>query len=271
MSFGSDGAAIPRIPLQQYVRSQFGSIIRCALVTATATALLSRPAIGQSNVEHQSLYWFGYFGTIDLNAKWYTVGEFQERRWTDPIRVHQRIWRGHLHRRMTPSLSLGAGFTYFQQGVQFPEAPALPLVGELRPHLQLDARQWLTPRLTMVQRARLEYRAIPRTEEGRVVGGYKSAGRARYRMGVEFRPWDSAASAPWLKVSDEVHVMFGDRPLSKLFDQNRLQAGVGIPLNKSLSLEVGYLWWYQHRYQTGKFDRDIWRLEIHHRIRRVTR
>lgn len=239
------------------------------LVVGALLLAAAPPLAAQSNVTQQSLYWLGYFATIDLDRRWFTVGEFQERRWTDPVRVHQRVWRAHLHRRVSSTVTLGAGFTLFQQGVQSPEAEPLPLVNELRPHVQLDVRQPLSERLSLSHRTRLEYRATPRTEQGIVTEGYESAGRLRHRVAADLRLRSRAGNVPVLRVSDELHVMFGDRPASKLFDQNRLSAGITLPLAPPLSVELSYIWWYQQRRNGGFFDRDIWRVVFHHRVRRV--
>jgi hypothetical protein len=239
------------------------------LAVGTVLFAAAWPLAAQSSVTQQSLYWLGYFATVDLDRRWYTVGEFQERRWTDPVRVHQRVWRAHLHRRVSNSVTLGAGFTYFRQGVQSPEAGPLPLVNELRPHVQVDVRQPLTAQLALSHRGRLEYRATPRTENGLVTDGYESAGRVRYRLAADWRLRSRPGSTPVVRMSDELHLMFGDRPASRLFDQNRLSGGVTLPLAPSLSVELSYIWWYQKRRNGGIFDRDIWRAVFHHRVRRV--
>jgi hypothetical protein len=202
---------------------------------------------------------------VELNRQWYAAAEIHERRWSEPFRVHQRVWRAHLHRRLAGGPTLGVGFTYFQQGVQDPEAPALPLVGELRPHLQADLQQSVASRLSLNHRARLEYRATPRTSGGLVTEGYTGAGRFRYRLGGDI-PLGEGARRPVVRISDEWHVMFGDRPLS--FDQNRLQAGVEWPLTRSLSVETAYLWWHQRRRDGAIINRDYLRVTFNHRIRR---
>jgi hypothetical protein len=241
----------------------------CRLLLGALLLVVAPRLSAQSNVTQQSLYWFGYFATVDIDRRWYAVGEFQERRWTDPVRVHQRVWRAHLHRRLNGAVTLGAGFTYFQQGVQSPEAAPLPLVAELRPHVQLDVRQPLSTQLSLAHRARLEYRATPRTTNGLVTDGYESAGRARYRLAADLRLRSRPGPTPVLRVSDELHLMFGDRPVSQLFDQNRLSGGVTLPISPPLSVELSYIWWYQKRRSGGIYDRDIWRVVFHHRARRV--
>jgi hypothetical protein len=234
---------------------------------AAASLIAAGPATGraQRTVERQALGWYAYFGSISLNSRWYVAGEFHERRFFDPNRVHQRLWRGHLHRRLSPALAVGAGYTHFMQGVQDPERPALPLVTELRPHLQLDHKRSLSPRFGLNQRARLEYRATPRTVDGRATEGYLSAGRLRYRAGLDLRLPPVGGVAPIARLSDEYHVMFGNRPLS--FDQNRVQAGIDLPVTGRLSVETAWLWWYQRRPNGAVVDRDYLRVSIIHRLR----
>jgi hypothetical protein len=222
------------------------------------------PASAQSSPSREALAWLAYFGRVDLTTRWAAVGEFHERRWRDPLRVHQRLVRTHLQRQFGGGLTLGVGYTYFQQGIQNPERPALPLVNEHRPHIQADLSQKLSSRITLNHRLRSEWRAIPMTTEGRALDGeYTHAGRVRYRFGVDTRI-TSRFGSPLLRISDEYHVMFADRPFS--FDQNRLQAGFDWRLSPSVTLETAYLWWHQRLRNGVLVNRDYLRLSINHRM-----
>jgi hypothetical protein len=235
-----------------------------ASVLALVTLLPLSAVSAQSSPSREALAWLAYFGRVDLTSRWYATGEFHERRWLDPFRVHQRLTRTHLQRRLAGGLSLGVGYTYFQQGVQDPERPALPLVNEHRPHVQADLSQAVTPRFTINHRLRGEWRAVPVTAAGRALDGeYTHAGRARYRFGVDTR-LTSRFGAPLLRISDEYHVMFADRPVS--FDQNRLQAGIDWRLSRDVTLETAYLWWHQRLRNGAIVNRDYIRLSINHRI-----
>jgi hypothetical protein len=227
-------------------------------------------SLGAQTTTHQQLVWFGYFATADVNAQWYTVGEFQERRWSETLDVHQRLWRAHVMRRLSPTVSVGAGFTYFLQGPQAPDAPHRPLVPEYRPHLQFEARQRAGQRLSFSHRTRLEFRAFSRTSGGEVVSGLDLASRLRYRFAADWRIRTSPGPSVVLRASDELHLMFGDRSLSKPYDQNRLQLGAVIPAGRDVNFEVAYLWWYQQRESGDWIDRDIARVIVHHRVRRDT-
>jgi hypothetical protein len=129
----------------------------------------------------------------------------------------------------------------------------------------MDVRHRLSLGIGINQRLRAEYRATPRTEGGRILDGYVSAGRLRYRVGADF-PLTKRQRGPVIRASNEYHVMFGDRPLS--FDQNRVQLGIDVPVSPSLSLETAYLWWYQRRKDGNIVDRDYLRVTLNHRIRR---
>ena len=218
----------------------------------------------QTAPSREALAWLAYFGRVDFTPRWAAVGEYHERRWRDPFRVHQRLVRTHLHREFGGGLSLGVGYTYFQQGVQDPIRPALPLVNEHRPHVQADLSQRLSTRITLNHRLRGEGRAVPVSAGGRALDGeYTHAGRVRYRFGVDTR-LTSRFGAPLLRISDEYHVMFDDRPVS--FDQNRLQAGFDWRLSPNVTLETAYLWWHQRLRNGAIVNRDYLRLSINHRI-----
>jgi len=146
-----------------------------ASVFASVTLLPVSAVSAQSAPSREALAWLAYFGRVDLSSRWYATGEFHERRWLDPFRVHQRLARTHLQRRVGGGLSLGVGYTYFQQGVQDPERPALPLVNEHRPHVQADLSHEVTPRITACAangvRCLLRLEGVPSTVNTRMQDG----------------------------------------------------------------------------------------------------
>lgn len=241
------------------------SIVKRLFVRMALPLAFFAGASAHAQTRRESLVWLAYFGTFEINPRWSVSGEFHERRWTDPFRVHQRVWRAHVFRRLTPAVTVGTGYSYFLQGSPAPTDEPLPLVGEQRPHVQMDVRHRLSLGIGINQRVRAEYRATPQTEGGRAQDGYVSAGRVRYRVGVDL-PVSNRQRGPVIRASNEYHVMFGDRPIS--FDQNRVQVGVDVPVTPSLSIETAYLWWYQRRKDSNILERDYLRVTLNHRIRR---
>lgn len=224
----------------------------------------STAAHAQGDPPRESLAWVAWFSTVELSPRWSVAGEFHERRFIDSWRPHQRLWRTHVMRRVTPSVQLGVGYSYFLQGAGTEAAPVRAYMPEHRPHLQLDVRQRVRPRLSLTHRARLEYRDWVKGADETRVPEVEAAGRLRYRLQAE---WTLRENGPSVRLSDEYHVMFGDRSIAQPFDQNRVQAGLRWPLSRALSTEVAYLWWYQRRRLGGVLTRDYVRLTFEHRYR----
>jgi len=236
------------------------ALIGLAVVTPAVEALPAQ--------SRESLLWTGYFASAALDAQWSLALEYQERFWGAPLQRHQRVRRVHLHRQVGSVTVLTTGFTYFEQGSQDPRVHTEVLVPELRPHVQAEVRQRWSERVSVAQRGRAEFRAFRRVEDGTLTDGFRTAGRLRYRVGLDVALWPALARGPSLKVSDEIMVMLGDRNLADAFDQNRIEAGFSTPLSEQLALDVTYLWWHQRRPgQADVIDRDIFRLALRHRWR----
>jgi hypothetical protein len=233
---------------------------------ALAIALLGLPGVApaQADIPREALLWAAWFSTVELSPRWSVGGEFHERRFVEAWRPHQRVWRTHVMRRLSPSTQVGVGYTYFLQGEITTTTPVRAFMPEHRPHVQLDITQRANPRVTFAHRARLEYRGWVASADGSRAPEVEAAGRLRYRLQGE---WSLRKHGASVRLSDEFHVMFGDRPVDQLFDQNRVQVGVRWPVSRSLATEVAYLWWYQRRRAGGVLERDHVRLTVEHRYR----
>ena len=59
----------------------------------------------------------------------------------------------------------------------------------------------------------------------------------------------------------------GARIVLNTFDQNRFQADLAFGITKLLSVELGYVNWFQQRYTgTDYYNRDILRFAVVHKI-----
>ena len=69
-----------------------------------------------------------------------------------------------------------------------------------------------------------------------------------------------------LKVGDELHINLGKKVVDNYFDQNRIFGSLVVDVVPSLSLELGYLYWYQHSANNDRFHRHFLRVGIHQTI-----
>jgi hypothetical protein len=70
-----------------------------------------------------------------------------------------------------------------------------------------------------------------------------------------------------LKISNEILLNAGSKVVRNTFDQNRFYTGVNYAITKNISVECGYLNWFQQRPTGDQFyNRNILRLSLFHKI-----
>lgn len=239
--------------------------IYLAMIGLLATVSLRAQSPGKQ-VTQQQLIWYAYNNTLELSPKWSLVSEIHERRFMNPDAQHQFVTRSHLHYALGKNWSASAGFTYFLQSPQDPNAINKLAVPELRPHIQFDYKQPLD-KLIIVHRYRIEKRFFRNTEDGALAEGYSANYRFRYRLGLEYQLATIKKLPLKVKASNEIHINAGERIINNRFDQNRIYAGLNYAVHKNVAVEAGYLNWYQQRASGSQyFSRDIISFSVHHKI-----
>ena len=232
--------------------------------------LTAHYVFGQKSITNQNLVWYGLFTTLEINKKWYFQNEVQERHFVHPTVQHQFLIRSHIHRVLGKSgWETSVGMCFFFQNPNDPNAIVKLTIPELRPHIEFACKQKVE-NVTFDHRYRAEARFFhntnaPRTEleDGFEFGNF----RFRYRLQVTI-PLYKMADKRYLKlkISDEIHLNAGNKISKNVFEQNRVYAGINCDIFQNLSVEVGYLNWFQQR-PTGEFyNRSILRCTVFHRI-----
>jgi hypothetical protein len=223
----------------------------------------------QKEVVTQELIWYGYFNTIVFSDKWSLTSEIQERQFVAPTRQHQFLLRSQASRKLGGGWSGSFGFCYFLQSPNDPLSKNNLVVPELRPHLELSQKQFLKV-VTLDHRYRFEARFFHNTNDNRteLEEGYDFGNfRFRYRITASVPIWTfKDKQSLKIKVSDELHVNLGNKITTNVFDQNRLYTGINADATKNLSLEFGYLNWFQQRTNGTFYNRHIARFTIYHKI-----
>lgn len=233
--------------------------------------LFAKIVFGQTNskqITHQQLIWYGYFNTIEFPNKLFLTTEIQERRFLNPGKQHQYLTRMHLHYKASNGWDAALGFTYFLQSPQDPYSTSHLTVPELRPHIEFNYKQ-STGKITVSHRYKAEWRFFHNTSNGELTEGYWDYFRFRYRIGLDFTLLKKESRNQFLKlkINDEIHINAGSAIIKNVFDQNRVYIGLNYQLNKALSLELGYLNWFQQRTSGDQFyNRNIARITIFHKI-----
>lgn len=232
--------------------------------------LFTNSAFAQKEVTKQNLVWYGVFTTVNFNERWNFQNEIQERHFINPTAQHQFIVRSHLHRMLGKSgweTSIGA--CVFLQNPNDPNATVKLTVPEIRPHLEFAYKQKLD-KATIDHRFRAEARFFHNTNENRTEledGFQYSNYRFRYKLQATvplFKIDENRAVK--FKTSDELFINAGNKIVTNVFDQNRIYAGFNLDVLKNLSVEVGYLNWFQQKPDGHFFNRDILRFTVFHKI-----
>lgn len=240
-------------------------VVLLASLVFVATA--GRAQNGRTVVQ-QPVNWTGYINSLRLAPKWTLSSEAQIRFFLEPVAQHLWAVRFRAYRNLGRGWDVAPGVARFVNLRNTPEAVALP-VPELRSMAELNQRQSFGRRWLVHHRYLAEARFFRKTANGALAAGHNFNWRFRYRLGLDFDVWRGKKRLDPLKIRlfDELMVNAGKNVGSSFFDQNRMFAGLQIPLAHDLNLEAGYLRMFQQqRGSENFFDRHIWRLTFLHRV-----
>lgn len=232
------------------------------LASLVLLLLFSNSSYAQKNVVNQDLAWVRYSLKLNLSPEWVIRQEVENRFYVDPQRQHQFLVRSHLQNNLGKGWQTALGFTYFIQTLpQNPNATFEIDRVELRPQLELQHKNNLTPRFSLVNRYWAEFRFF---EQNPGDGDFEFGNaRMRYKLEGVLKLNDTFT----LKVHDEILINFGKNIVLNHFDQNRISASLSAGTFAGFGLELAYINWYQQR-STGTdfFNRNIARLTITHSL-----
>lgn len=214
----------------------------------------------QKEISYQRLVWGRYYLRVKLNDKWTIHQEMEGRQYATPWRFHHFINRTQLGYTFNSAWNANLGLVYsLQSQPQDPNIRAYKNVAELRPQVEVGNKQKLGERWQLGQRYRFDVRFFEQADHS-----FKfTNARFRYQAELQYKLTEQIA----FKAFDEVHLNIGKSILYNVFDQNRCGVSAQWTANKYLGIEMGYVNWFQQRPSGEDFyNRDIWRLTIHHSI-----
>ncbi len=223
----------------------------------------------QKTVTNQSLYWMRYYNQLNFNNKFTWHNEFEDRRFFKNNIQHHIIIHSRLHYKIYHNADFAVGITYSLQSPQDPEAIQKLVIPEVRPEQEINFSQQTSKRFSFMQRFRIDERFIHNNNGKNLIKGYGFNFRFRYKFQINY--WLNRKISKFktvFKIADEIMINTGKNIIYNQFDQNRIYAGVEHEINKNLSLEFGYLRWYQQK-STGYqfYNREIIRLTLYHKIK----
>jgi hypothetical protein len=219
---------------------------RFAGLALLAGAALSRatPLHGQAppTYDRSALLWLAYFGDHAIADRLAVIGDVQMR-WAGSADNPQLFMaRAGLLADVGPGVRAGGGYAYvvsYDYGEFTPEG-AVP-EHRLWQQLNLSHR---SNAVSFLHRFRLEERWLDlpsATEPGSRDWTFQWRARYMLRTVVPLRGTPDRPGHLYAFGSDELFVRFGASQTTNLFDQNRLQLGLGASLDKNLRLEANWL------------------------------
>nr|WP_262904606.1 DUF2490 domain-containing protein [Hymenobacter lucidus] len=195
--------------------------------------------------DRNHLGWLVYEGDHRLGRRWTLHTEYQWRRTHFIGRPQQQLARLGAAYQLLPRLSVATGYTNLithPYGAYPTAATGVPFP-EHRSYQDVQLSDTLG-RLGLEQRVRLEQRWQGQLAEGRgrAVQSWEYQNRIRYQLAATL-PLQGPRldDGEWyLTAFDEVFLSFG-RNASKVFNQNRIGAGLGYQVQDNFRLEALYL------------------------------
>lgn len=224
--------------------------------------------LAQKKIINQQLIWYGYYNTLSINENWNLKTEIQERQFINPSAQHQLVFRANIERKLVESWNASVGMTYFLQSSHNPDDASDLVVPELRPDIGFNNRREHSF-MTVTHKYKAEARFFHDVKNNELVGGYRFSNfRLRYQLGFDIPLLKKENREKIIvKVKDEVMFNIGSKIVKNTFDQNRIYLGLHYVITPKLSIEAGYMNWFQQQ-KTGIdfYNRDIIRFSIFHNI-----
>lgn len=229
---------------------------------------LLNPALAQNSTT--KALWYGYTLGRTISPKWSNETELMERHLVNPFQQSQFLIRSRFHKTLSANSNYGLGgslFLFHHPGSKNHPAYTLP---ELRPHGEFNVKADLGS-MDLENRFRGELRFFRNTNEAKtdLEDGYHfAAARFRYRLQAIFplANWSEKKSLKF-KLADELMAMAGGRMQELTFDQNRISADFSINFSPLLSLDLGYVNWFQSKPSGGYLEQHIIRTVLKHQLK----
>lgn len=184
-------------------------------------------------ITDQQQQWVGVMTNGRLSEKWGLWNDFHH------VPGAFTVIRTGLSYKILPAMTLTAG--YAQLWLPAPAEAGLPRA-ERRPWGQLVVNHKVSPRFFITNRIRYDLRYRQSLVAGSPVEGFDFNHRLRFLVGMRWplKGLEIKGGTPFLNLSNEILVNFGQQILDNHFDQNRLWATLGWQLG-NLTLQSGYM------------------------------
>ena len=185
------------------------------------TLLLTIPSSSQDLNENDWGSWIMLYGTNKISNDFKVITEFRTHHYGLFNDLDNQFIRIGLDYELTPGISITAGYIH-----QYSQTRDNINVSENRPYEEITLKNTFK-KFKMAHRYRIEHQWVNK------LGSTDFKHRLRYR----FRISHPLSERFYLMAMNELFLNFQD----PLFNQNRLQMGLGYVFNPDLKIELGYL------------------------------
>lgn len=186
--------------------------------------------------DHNANLWMNYFGDHPLSENWQFHLDTQIRRDNVGLNRQQRLVQPGFNWKVSPKLTLGAGYGYMRT-YPYGEYPIAAPVSEQRVWEQASTTTPLFG-LEWNHRLRLEQRRLGQLPPN---PAFRHENRIRYRLLTTIALPFGEQDGWYLKAFDEIFLNFGGAVARNQFDQNRAYLGLGRRLARRTKLEFGFM------------------------------
>ena len=196
--------------------------------------------------DKNTIGWYAYTGTFNLNKKWGIHTEYQWRRDNIITDWQQSLLRTGINYKVNQKLSLRAGYAWIET-YNYGNIPINGFGKQFTEH-RVYQMATINDKMGAVE---LSYRFML---EQRWIGRYTNASltkedeyffvnrlRYMYRMQIPLKGKTIADITPYAAIYDEIFVGFGKNVNENVFDQNRLGVLLGYRFSSNLRIEGGFL------------------------------
>jgi hypothetical protein len=220
-------------------------------------------ATAQEKVHHQTLHWLYYQNQLSFSEHVYWVNILENRRFIHPDAQNQFIVHSRLHYRKG-KWDFGAGFAVSSIYNQLPEVKSNNVATEIRPVAEVNHDQPVG-KISIQNRIRFDNRFLEANNAQSVFDTSMFVLRFRYRLQAKIPVLKNKEGKSILILRLANEIMLNHK--ENLFDQNRFHVAFDYVVNKHFTIDAGYIYIYQQRFNRDEFySRNVIRIGIQHKI-----
>lgn len=202
-------------------------------------------------IEENTHIWWSVNANARISDRFGIITDFHLR-WQKPIESTQMyLIRAGVLYRLTDRLTLVNGYAHLWLSKSF-ENNDTHYQDENRIYQQLLWKQTIG-RTTIVNRIRNEQRWHEVLNAEGTYSRTRFSNRVRFLFSFGVKLFNNP-KWPSLALADEIHFHFGKEIIYNTFNQNRIFAGLKVPVTPSLKFDIGYMMVYLQRYSGNVYS-----------------